>query len=48
MIAHKGGCLLCVTALTGFKDGPMLRLGLGVVRLGLDGKEMQIVLHTVS
>jgi hypothetical protein len=49
MIVHDGGCLLCVAALTGFKDGPMLSLGLGqVAQLDLDDKDVQIVLRTVS
>jgi hypothetical protein len=49
MIVHEGGCLLCVAALTGFKDGPMLPLGLGkVAQLDLDEIDVQIVLRTVS
>jgi hypothetical protein len=49
VLAHQCGCLLCVAALTGLKDGPMLSLAPGgVARLGLDDKDVQIVLHTVS
>ena len=49
MIVYEGGCLLCVAALTGFKDGPMVPPGLGqVAQLDLDDKDVQIVLRTVS
>ena len=41
MIAHDGGCLLCVATLTGFEDGLMLALVLGkALRLDLHRKEM--------
>jgi hypothetical protein len=49
VLTRQCGCLLCVAALAGLKDGPMLSRGLRqVAHVYLGGVDMQIVLRTVS
>ena len=47
MVAYDGCCLLCIPALTGFEDGPMLYLGL-VHTAQMDDIGMEVVLRAVS